>query len=379
MKNLKIIEKHLNETYVERKESIRLAILAMISQSNMLLIGPPGVAKSAMVQDLANSVIGANYFNWLLTKYSTPEELFGPVLLAQLEKGIYERNVSHKLPEAHIAFLDECFKANSAILNSLLTIINERIYHNNGSPVNVPLLSLYGASNEYPEEDSGLEALYDRFLIRYEVEPVGQLQNFNKMIENAANSVLMQQKAGITLEELMNIQQLASLVVLSRDVLAAIGEVKQDLKALGIHPTDRRWVQSLCLVKANACYKGKQTADVSDLGVLKHVLWADRKDIKAVAETVVKHTTDQMTSVLEQLTKEATEAAENALNTAKGGDPSQATQAGQEASVKLKGINKDLAALCEKYPDKKDLITGYTNAVSAKLTEVYRECLGIVL
>ena len=101
----------------------------------MLMIGPAGTAKSALSVELAKIVQGTEYFQWLLTRFSTPEEVFGPLSLKDLEQGVYKRNTTTKMPEANLVFLDEIFKANSAILNSLLTLINERLFYNNGTPV----------------------------------------------------------------------------------------------------------------------------------------------------------------------------------------------------------------------------------------------------
>ena len=109
-----------------------------------------------------------------ITAFTTPEDMFGPVSLSELEKGVYKRNTDHKMPAAHLSFLDEIFKANSAILNALPTLINERLFYNNGIPHETPLISVIGASNEYPEEGEGLEALFDRFLLRFEVEYIGE-------------------------------------------------------------------------------------------------------------------------------------------------------------------------------------------------------------
>jgi hypothetical protein len=123
--------------------------------------GSPGTAKSALVRAIAQA-FGGSYFERLLTKFSTPEELFGPISLKALEQDRYERVTAGKLPEAEFAFVDEVFKANSAILNSLLTAMNERLFHNDGAPAQMPLVSLFGASNELPEGKE-LEALFDRF------------------------------------------------------------------------------------------------------------------------------------------------------------------------------------------------------------------------
>src|SRR5262247_1833164 len=179
---LKKIREELRQTFLERADLIDGALAALLSSHHVLLIGPPGTAKSMLADELCARIEGANYFQWLLTRFSTPEEIFGAVSLKALEQDDYRRVTAHKLPEAHIAFLDEIFKANSSILNAILTLINERIFHNGKEIVSVPLLTLFGASNELPEDDE-LTALYDRFLLRFVVNYIVEDFRFLRMLQ----------------------------------------------------------------------------------------------------------------------------------------------------------------------------------------------------
>src|SRR4051812_22993827 len=153
----------LADRFPERKQAIDGALFSILACEHVLLIGPPGTAKSALARAIAQTFSGV-YFERLLTKFSTPEELFGPISLKALEQDRFARVVTGKLPDAEFAFVDEIFKGNSAILNSLLTVVNERVFHNDGAPVQCPLVTLFGASNELPEGKE-LEALFDRFLL----------------------------------------------------------------------------------------------------------------------------------------------------------------------------------------------------------------------
>lgn len=209
------IKNALNAKFFEREKEIEAILIALLSKQHMLMIGSPGTAKSALSADLSKIVQGTNYFQWLLTRFSTPEELFGALSLKDLEQGVYKRNTANKLPEAHLAFLDEIFKSNSAILNSLLTLINERIFYNNGHPIQVPLMSIIGSSNEYPEEGEGLEALFDRFLLRFEVDYIGDDTNFISMLKGQGQH---QQLPSMTMEELVNLQFFAEMVSVHDDV-----------------------------------------------------------------------------------------------------------------------------------------------------------------
>jgi MoxR-like ATPase len=158
------IRRELEQKFLAKEEIIRLMLISTIAGEHMVLIGPPGTAKSAVIRAFAR-LIDAKYFEYLLTRFSEPNELFGPVDIQSFRQGTYRRVTTSMLPEAEIVFLDEAFKANSAILNSLLTLLNERRFNNGANVVRVPLISLFAASNEVPSSEN-LDAIFDRFLLR---------------------------------------------------------------------------------------------------------------------------------------------------------------------------------------------------------------------
>lgn len=282
------IENDLNVDVLERQREIHAAIVALLSRKHFFMIGPPGVAKSFLVRRLIDRIdFGSDesaYFQWLLTKYTTPEEVFGPPSLAELEKGNYKRNTEQKLPRAHVAFLDEIFKANSSILNALLTIMNERLFFNNGDQETVDLSSIFGASNEMPE-DEGLHALWDRLHFRFYVQPVQESGNFVRMLSTHRDP---NPEKRITWAEVKQVQTEVEKVELPTDVIDALRTLRDNLKKEGVEPTERRFVESLDIIRAEAYLAGRTVADLDDLRSLRHVMWSRLEDQRTVERTVLE-------------------------------------------------------------------------------------------
>ena len=275
------VRQDLNANLLERETAIEAALLALLCQAHLLLLGPPGTAKSLLVRNVCERVRGAGYFERLLTRFSTPEELFGPLSLSALEKDQYLRITAGTLVEAHIAFLDEVFKANSAILNSLLTLINERVYHEAGQVLPVPLLSIFGASNELPEGEE-LNALYDRFLLRVTVPYLADDESVRKLL------ALFPAKpsAALTLKDLEAAQKQVQALPLSDDAREAIITIKHGLEEEGIAASDRRWKSCATLVRAKAFLEGQQQTTSDHCEILTHALWAEPSQIRVVERVV---------------------------------------------------------------------------------------------
>jgi len=270
---------NLSSGLVEREEEAGLVLLAALAGEHILLLGPPGTAKSEMGRRLSRC-IGGEYFERLMTKYSAPEELFGPVSLSSLEQDSYCRKIDGFLPTARVAFVDECFKANSAILNALLMVLNERMFHNGVDLVKCPLETAVGASNETPEEGAGLEALYDRFLIRAFVSPVSR-ERFGDLllsedIEDDHDRGQNEAVLDVALIEAVR-RDAESVVSIPARVLGALRDlrrrIKEALPAAASVVSDRRWRKCARLLRVVAAAHGRTAVALDDLMVLRHCLW----------------------------------------------------------------------------------------------------------
>lgn len=290
----------MNAGLIDREHALKAALLTVLAAENLVLIGPPGTAKSMVSRRVAQHIQTTNgsqpaddgtgsYFEYLLTKFSTPEEIFGPLSITELKADRFRRNTAGYLPTAQIAFLDEIFKSSSSILNSLLTILNERIFHNGNQPQHVPLRSLISASNELPTGQEELSALYDRFLMRTFVGPVRDDQ-LHLLFDapGAAHQPTLQLSA----QDFQAVDAAAQQVRMPPDVGEAIRAIwaahkeafKEDRRE---YLSDRRLVKLVKLLRVSAATNHRTEVDLSDAMLLQHCLWNHPDNMDKVREIVI--------------------------------------------------------------------------------------------
>lgn len=292
---------YLQQGIYEKETETALALLAALAGESILLLGPPGVAKSMVARRLKEAFKNARSFEYLMSRFSTPDEIFGPVSIARLkESDKYERATDGFLPTADVVFLDEIWKAGPAIQNTLLTVMNEKLFRNGDKEMHLPLKLLVAASNELPAKGEGLEALWDRFMIRIVCSCIRNENVFRNMLCQPTEGMTASSKSApspITAKEYALWQKETQQVTLSLALLDAISYIRQQLQkvevegselARRIYVSDRRWVHIANLLRTSAYVQGREVADVADLLPMYHCLWNEPIEIEQVKHIVLK-------------------------------------------------------------------------------------------
>ena len=289
------VEDEMNKILIERSAPVRGVLLSALSSTNILLLGPAGIAKSMLINEWNKRITGSAYFEWLLSKFSTPDELFGPISLTGLEKERYKRVTTGKLPEANTAFLDEIFKSNSSILNALLTILNERKFFNDGVPVTVPLVTVAGASNEIPDSDDGLDAFFDRFLLKYHLAAIHEPSAFIRMLKLAA----LEPSATVSLEEIKTAQGEIESVKIDDSILSQIVKIREGIKRDITLVSDRTFKISMKILKAEAWLNGKDEVLMDNLELYRHICWTKPEQEKSIHSQILTLISPEKNKILE--------------------------------------------------------------------------------
>ena len=300
----------MNRGIYEKETEISLSLLAALAGESVILLGPPGVAKSMVARQLKTAFRDARSFEYLMSRFSTPDEIFGPVSIQKLKSSdTYERAVEGYLPTADVVFLDEIWKAGPAIQNTLLTVINEKIFRNGNREMRLPLKLLVAASNELPAKGEGLEALWDRFVIRIESRPIRQEKNFRSMlleVENLSEVKSEEQSSAaegeansnvITAEEYAEWSENINKIGVKEDVLDVISVVRKSLRTVNvdeaaerrnIYVSDRRWKNIMRLLRTSAFMQDRAEVAVCDLLPIYNCLWQEPEERDAIRALVIK-------------------------------------------------------------------------------------------
>ncbi|WP_375320509.1 ATPase RavA domain-containing protein [Aliivibrio logei] len=291
----------LSDGVYEREDTMRLCLLAALAGESVFLLGPPGIAKSLIAKRLIKAFDNSSYFEYLMTRFSTPEEVFGPLSIQELkDNGKYVRLTEGYLPNAQVVFLDEIWKAGPAILNTLLTVVNEKTFKNGSEILPVPMRLLISASNELPDEDSGLDALYDRMLVRVFVNRIQNKNNFKSMLMTGTiQETEVDPSLVVTDTEYHQWQKEFDGLTLSEEVFEKLFELKSMLEKHNssydddLYVSDRRWKKSVKLLKASAFFSGRDEINPMDLLLLQDCLWTTPENREQVRDSIRKFASEK--------------------------------------------------------------------------------------
>ncbi len=291
--------KRLNDGVFEKENVIALTLLSAVAGESIFLLGAPGVAKSLIARRLKYAFKDGSSFEYLMNRFSTPDEIFGPVSIKQLrDEDKYQRVVENYLPSATVVFLDEIWKAGPSIQNALLTILNEKIYRNGDVVIDpVPMKALISASNELPSKGEGLEALWDRFLVRIVVDGVQDKQNFNDMISKSLNSYsdtvtellkISNDEYNKWSKDIDNIEIPISIFNVIHIIRKYIDQhnKREENKDKQIYISDRRWRKTVRLLRTSAFLNDRNSIDLMDCFLIKDCLWNETEQIQTVSQFV---------------------------------------------------------------------------------------------
>jgi MoxR-like ATPase len=292
----------LNEDLYEREQAIRLTLLTVLSGQSIFLLGKPGVAKSLIARRIKEVFKDATAFEYLMNRFSTPDEIFGPVAISKLKSDTYERVVKGYLPDADIAFLDEIWKAGPSIQNTLLTIINEKLYRNGSQDIKVPLKGLIAASNELPDAGQGLEALWDRFIVRISVKNIVGQSQFSDYLMNAPQTDFkIDPKLQLTTSEYDTHRKKAIEVKVLPHVVDVVIKIKNYINLYNddainehkIYVSDRRWKKIIEILKTSAYLNDRKVIDATDCILIRHMIWdhpsQENRVLDFVTDAILNH------------------------------------------------------------------------------------------
>lgn len=364
------IKDQISSYSLEREDNVHGIILCALADGNALFLGPPGTAKSMTATSFCRRVTDGRIYHTLLSQYSVVEDVLGPVNVKELvDNGKYIRKKEASIAGEDVigAFIDECYKGTAGVLNVMLNIMNERQITEEGNAKDIDLMFLVGASNEVPTEEDGLQALHDRFNMKFDVTPLEDHASFKEMLK--VKTIGEKNRLGepktfkgdpvmISKEELLTAREEIRQIAIPDGLLKRLSDLKKSLHDVGVKPTDRVFAESINFIKAEAYLQGREEANTQDLVILKDMLWTDKEDKKKVTSQVYK-----IASPEESMAQETFAKAENIYE--------RFVEAREECNKKLEGLDKQKDA--KKITKALSVFKGEALETAAKLQAVQQQ------
>jgi len=393
VEKIRAIRDEMKETFLERADVVEGIILALISKHHVFLVGPPGTAKS-MVAERACKKTGGRHFYALITRFSTPESVLGPISVKGLKEDNYRRITDGYLPDCEVASIDEIFKGSASLLNAMNSILNtgERKMANGREVIDVPLVTLVASSNEIPTDEAELLCVYDRFLFRYVTPYIAEPGHFRELLKMKEGAG---EKMNMTMDDLKTLQDEAGEIEVGDDIIEKMLTIRENLNVEGVVASDRRWRESLSVLRARALVEGRDRVEDEDLEVLANILWTtmDGDEIRTVAKTVLSVANPELERIkdLELMAREAYERAMSAQREADKFTPGEesdeardarrkALEVGIDAQASIKrGMLADMESVVEEAQEKGkniERLEGSVQSVRGLLKEINKKVMG---
>lgn len=378
---LDAMEDHINSVIFERRPVIRTAVTSLIAMTHHIQYGPPGTAKSMIVDEMQKLIYDFVYFRWLMTPTTAPEEVFGPFSIQGMKRDEFIRHLAGKLVPANVGFLDEFFNANSPIINALLTMMNEGLYFN-GADTIISRPLIFTGTNSLPR-GTDLAASWDRFDFRHVIDGLKETGNKERMLRAGLLRIqgkIVQPDPIITWAEIQQAQIARCLVEFTDEVFEALLKLWAALKKKGIEPTDRRYYKCLAVIQATAYRAGRGIADVDDMRDLRHMLWVEPSQIGIVEDEVfaLANPLDKEAMDLVKLVDKLAAEVEEVLRTTD--NEQQRQKKAYEINGKLDKVSDDLDILHAKVvasQRRTDMVTEAQRRLAQVLADLLWRCFDI--